>query len=139
VYFCSRLHQNALVLQWLERSPEISHSKLHFSLFRVGILIETTALIHIFPCSLSFCISTRVGNELGANQPKKAKLAATVGISFSFMLRFSALLFVVMVRKIWATMFTQDAEIITLTSLVLPPLSDSASLETTHKQPAAAF
>jgi MATE family multidrug resistance protein len=86
----------------------------------MGILIQTTALIYIFPSSLSFGVSTRVGNELGANQPDKAKLAATVGISFSFMLGFSALLFAIMVRKIWATMFTQDAEIIALTSLVLP-------------------
>jgi len=86
----------------------------------MGILIQTTALIYIFPSSLSFGVSTRVGNELGANQPKKAKLAATVGISFSFVLGFSALLFAVMVRKIWATMFTQDAEIIALTTAVLP-------------------
>lgn len=86
----------------------------------MGILIQTTALIYIFPSSLSFGVSTRVGNELGADQPEKAKLAATVGISFSFILGFSALLFAVMVRKIWASMFTQDAEIIALTSLVLP-------------------
>lgn len=86
----------------------------------MGILIQTTALIYIFPSSLSFGVSTRVGNELGANQPKKAKLAATVGLSFSFVLGFLALLFAVTVRKVWATMFTQDAEIIALTSMVLP-------------------
>ncbi|KAF5478332.1 hypothetical protein F2P56_004898 [Juglans regia] len=86
----------------------------------MGILIQTTALIYIFPSSLSFGVSTRVGNELGANHPQKAKLAASVGLSFSFVLGFSALLFAVSVRKIWASMFTQDAEIIALTSIVLP-------------------
>ncbi|GMY30203.1 protein DETOXIFICATION 49-like [Fagus crenata] len=86
----------------------------------MGILIQTTSLIYIFPSSLSFGVSTRVGNELGANQPNKAKLAAIVGLFFSFMLGFSALVFSVMVRKIWATMFTQDTEIIALTSMVLP-------------------
>ncbi|XP_021892229.1 protein DETOXIFICATION 49 [Carica papaya] len=86
----------------------------------MGILIQTTALIYIFPSSLSFGVSTRVGNELGANQPKKAKLAAFVGLACSFMLGFAALFFTLMVRKIWATMFTQDKEIIALTSLVLP-------------------
>jgi MATE family multidrug resistance protein len=86
----------------------------------MGILIQTTALIYIFPSSLSFSVSTRVGNEIGANQPQKAKLAAIVGISCSFILGFSALVFAVMVRKSWATMFTQDTEIIALTSLVLP-------------------
>ncbi|XP_059451908.1 protein DETOXIFICATION 49 [Corylus avellana] len=86
----------------------------------MGILIQTTALIYIFPSSLSFSVSTRVGNEIGANQPRKAKLAAIVGISCSFVLGFSALVFAVMVRKSWATMFTKDTEIIKLTSLVLP-------------------
>ena len=86
----------------------------------MGILIQTTSLIYIFPSSLSFGVSTRVGNELGANCPKKAKLAAIIGLSSSFMLGFTALVFTVMVRNIWASMFTQDAEIIALTSMVLP-------------------
>ncbi|XP_062120524.1 protein DETOXIFICATION 49-like [Humulus lupulus] len=86
----------------------------------MGILIQTTSLIYIFPSSLSFCVSTRVGNELGANQPKKARFAAIVGLSCSFALGLVALAFAVMVRKVWATMFTQDKDIISLTSLVLP-------------------
>ncbi|KAF8380325.1 hypothetical protein HHK36_027809 [Tetracentron sinense] len=86
----------------------------------MGILIQTTSLIYIFPSSLSFAVSTRVGNELGANRPEKARIAALVGLSCSFILGLSALLFAVMVRRVWASMFTQDAEIIALTSLVLP-------------------
>ncbi|XP_015878020.1 protein DETOXIFICATION 49 [Ziziphus jujuba] len=86
----------------------------------MGILIQTTALIYIFPSSLSFSVSTRVGNELGADQPEKAKLAAIVGLSCSFILGFSALIFAVMVRNIWSSMFTEDKEIMALTSLVLP-------------------
>ncbi|KAF9617209.1 hypothetical protein IFM89_035091 [Coptis chinensis] len=86
----------------------------------MGVLIQTTALIYIFPSSLSFSVSTRVGNELGANQPSKAKFAAVIGLCCSFVFGFSALIFAVLVRKGWASMFTQDSEIITLTSLVLP-------------------
>ncbi|KAL8543904.1 hypothetical protein ACS0TY_004452 [Phlomoides rotata] len=86
----------------------------------MGILIQTTALIYIFPSSLSFSVSTRVGNEIGARRPEKARLAAVVGLSCSFVLGFSALFFAVSVRKVWASMFTQDREIIALTTLVLP-------------------
>uniref|UniRef100_A0A803PRF3 Protein DETOXIFICATION n=1 Tax=Cannabis sativa TaxID=3483 RepID=A0A803PRF3_CANSA len=86
----------------------------------MGILIQTTALMYIFPSSLSFGVSTRVGNELGANNPQRAKLAAIVGLLYSSVLGLSALLFAVMVRNIWAKMFTQDVEIIALTSMVLP-------------------
>ncbi|KAJ0705494.1 putative multi antimicrobial extrusion protein [Helianthus annuus] len=86
----------------------------------MGILIQTTALIYIFPSSLSFSVSTRVGNALGEGQPDKAKRAAIVGLSCSFFLGFSALFFAASVRNIWATMFTQDKEIIALTAMVLP-------------------
>ncbi|XP_073127395.1 protein DETOXIFICATION 49-like [Henckelia pumila] len=86
----------------------------------MGILIQTTALIYIFPSSLSFSVSTRVGNEIGARRPEKAKFAAVVGLSGSFVVGFSALLFAVSVRKMWASMFTVDEEIIGLTSVVLP-------------------
>ncbi|CAA2983394.1 DETOXIFICATION 49-like [Olea europaea subsp. europaea] len=86
----------------------------------MGILIQTTALIYIFPSSLSFSVSTRVGNELGAGRPETAKLAAIVGLSGSFILGLSALFFTVSVRNNWAKLFTHDKEIIALTSLVLP-------------------
>ncbi|CAO2827211.1 unnamed protein product [Amaranthus hypochondriacus] len=86
----------------------------------MGILIQTTSLIYIFPSSLSLSVSTRVGHELGANQPKKAKLVTIIGLIFSFIIGFSALFFTVMVRKMWASYFTNDVEIIALTCAVLP-------------------
>ncbi|XP_052185328.1 protein DETOXIFICATION 49-like [Diospyros lotus] len=86
----------------------------------MGILIQTTSLIYIFPSSLSFSVSTRVGNELGAGRPARAKLAAIIGLCSGVILGFAALVFVVNVKKVWATMFTNDKEIIALTSLVLP-------------------
>ncbi|XP_028798695.1 protein DETOXIFICATION 49-like [Neltuma alba] len=86
----------------------------------MGVLIQTTAFIYTFPSSLSFGVSTRVGNELGAENPQNAKLAAIVGLCISFFLGFSALAFAISVRKVWASMFTEDPEIIALTSTVLP-------------------
>lgn len=86
----------------------------------MGVLIQTTSLIYIFPSSLSFGVSTRVGNELGAGRPDRAKLAAIVGLCTSFILGLGALTFGVLVRNVWASIFTQDAEIIALTSAVLP-------------------
>ncbi|KAI3414684.1 uncharacterized protein J3R85_015981 [Psidium guajava] len=86
----------------------------------MGVLIQTTALIYIFPSSLSFGVSTRVGNELGAGRPGNARLAMIVGLAFSFVLGLAALLFTTMVRRTWARLFTQDADIAALTSMVLP-------------------
>ncbi|XP_028806272.1 protein DETOXIFICATION 49-like [Neltuma alba] len=86
----------------------------------MGILIQTTSLLYIFPSSISFSVSTRVGNKVGAQESTKAKLSAIAGLSCSFVLGLSALAFSVMVRNVWASMFTRDKEIITLTSMVLP-------------------
>ncbi|XP_019193594.1 PREDICTED: protein DETOXIFICATION 49-like [Ipomoea nil] len=86
----------------------------------MGVLIQTTSLIYIFPSSLSFGVSTRVGNELGAGRPGRAKLAAIVGLCASFILGLAALTFGVAVRNVWASIFTQDAEIMALTAAVLP-------------------
>ncbi|URD75209.1 Multidrug and toxin extrusion protein [Musa troglodytarum] len=86
----------------------------------MGILIQTTSLIYIFPSSLSFGVSTRVGNELGANRPDRASRAATVGVACGAALGVLAFGFAVAVRNAWARMFTADASILALTAAVLP-------------------
>ncbi|KAL0730846.1 hypothetical protein Bca4012_026940 [Brassica carinata] len=86
----------------------------------MGILIQITSLVYIFPNSLSFGVSTRVGNELGSNQPQRARRAAIVGLGLSIALGFTAFAFTVSVRNLWARLFTDDEEIIKLTLMVLP-------------------
>ncbi|KAG0460690.1 hypothetical protein HPP92_020987 [Vanilla planifolia] len=88
----------------------------------MGVLIQTTSLIYIFPHSLSAGISTRVGNELGANRPDRAQRAAMVGLGLAGLLGMTAFLFSISVRHIWALVFTSDQEIIALTASVLPIL-----------------
>lgn len=90
------------------------------SVASMGVLIQTTSLMYIFPSSLSFGVSTRVGNELGAGNPHHAKIAAVIGVCFSFVLGFFAFVFAVSVRNVWASMFTIDKDIIHLTRIVLP-------------------
>ncbi|KAJ0243101.1 Protein DETOXIFICATION 50 [Hirschfeldia incana] len=86
----------------------------------MGIIIQITSLVYIFPNSLSFGVSTRVGNELGSNQPQRARRAAIVGLGLSIALGFTAFSFTFSVRNIWARIFTDDEEIIKLTLMVLP-------------------
>ncbi|KAJ1280539.1 hypothetical protein BS78_04G241000 [Paspalum vaginatum] len=88
----------------------------------MGILIQTTSLIYIFPSSLGFGVSTRVSNELGANRPAHAARAATVGLMLGFAFGGVASAFAYLVRGAWATMFTADPAIVALTASVLPIL-----------------
>lgn len=90
------------------------------SVASMGVLIQITSLMYIFPYSLSNSVSTRVGNMIGAQKPSKAKLSAISGLSFSFICGVLAFIFTLCVRNMWASMFTTDKEIITLTSMVLP-------------------
>ncbi|KAF6141721.1 hypothetical protein GIB67_027899 [Kingdonia uniflora] len=88
----------------------------------MGILIQTTALIYIFPSSLGFAVSTRVGNELGGNRPHKAKVAAGVGVFYAGVMGLSAMVFANLMKDTWGRMFTTDVEILRLTSIALPIL-----------------
>ncbi|KAG0472727.1 hypothetical protein HPP92_014153 [Vanilla planifolia] len=88
----------------------------------MGVLIQTTSLIYLFPHSLAAGVSTRVGNELGANQPHRARRSAKVGMGLAGLLGLTAFLFSFSVRHVWARLFTTDPEIVQLTASVLPIL-----------------
>lgn len=88
----------------------------------MGILIQTTSLLYVFPSSLGFAVSTRVGNELGANRPDKAKVSAFVSVVLAVAMGLSSMVFASTVRDTWARMFTHDGEIIRLTAAALPIL-----------------
>ncbi|KAI3701429.1 hypothetical protein L6452_26492 [Arctium lappa] len=86
----------------------------------MGVLIQTTALLYVFPSSLSFAVSTRVGNELGANRPDKARVSAMVAVFFAGLMGLSAMVFATSMRENWGRMFTDDSDILRLTSMALP-------------------
>ncbi|KAJ4837870.1 Protein DETOXIFICATION 48 [Turnera subulata] len=86
----------------------------------MGILIQTTSLVYVFPSSLSLGVSTRVGNELGANRPARARISMIVSLVCAVALGLMAMLFTTLMRHQWGRFFTSDAEILELTSIALP-------------------
>lgn len=86
----------------------------------MGILIQITSLIYVFPSSLSLGVSTRVGNELGANRPSKARISMIVSLFCAVALGLMAVLFTTLMRHKWGRFFTNDAEILELTAIALP-------------------
>lgn len=92
------------------------------SIAAMGILIQTTGLIYVFPHSLSAGLSTRVGHELGANRPARAQFAAIIGLAVAVACGLSAVGFTTAVRYVWGKMFTCEQEILALTSTALPIL-----------------
>jgi len=86
----------------------------------MGILIQTTALVYVFPSSLSLGVSTRISNELGAKRPAKARVSMIISLFCAIALGLMAMVFAVLVRHHWGRLFTTDAEILQLTSIALP-------------------
>ncbi|XVF28289.1 hypothetical protein REPUB_Repub15cG0017200 [Reevesia pubescens] len=85
-----------------------------------AIMIQTTSLMYTLPTALSASASTRVGNELGAGRPNRAKLAAIVAIGLALVTSFLGLLGTILGREAWGRIFTKDKEVLELTMIVLP-------------------
>ncbi|GAA0162606.1 transporter [Lithospermum erythrorhizon] len=86
----------------------------------MGVLVQATSLMYIFPSSLSMAVSTRVGNELGANQPCKAKFSSLVALTCSVFTGIGAMIFMMTLRDVWGRAFTSDHTVVALTALALP-------------------
>ncbi|KAG9443586.1 hypothetical protein H6P81_014926 [Aristolochia fimbriata] len=86
----------------------------------IGILIQITSLVYVFPCSLSYGVSTRVAHELGAGRPRGARLASAVGTWCGVVVGTVAMSFAVWARQWWGYMFTDGTRVLRLTSAALP-------------------
>lgn len=86
----------------------------------MGILIQTTSLVYVFPSALSLGVSTRVGNELGANRPANARRATIVSLACAVVLGLMAMAFTTSMRHRWGRLFTKDEDILELTAVALP-------------------
>ncbi|XP_047945741.1 protein DETOXIFICATION 55 [Salvia hispanica] len=94
--------------------------KPHVALATSAIVIQTTSLMYTLPSALSAAISTRVGNELGAGRPNKARLATVVAIALAFLSSVFGFLLTTLGREAWGRVFTNDNEVLELTVAVLP-------------------
>ncbi|XP_073224485.1 protein DETOXIFICATION 55 [Cicer arietinum] len=90
------------------------------ALATAGIVIQTTSLMYTLPTSLSASVSTRVGNELGAGQPRRASLSTMVAIGMALASSTLGLLWTTLGREKWGRVFTNDKEVLELTMVVLP-------------------
>ncbi|RZC54320.1 hypothetical protein C5167_013179 [Papaver somniferum] len=85
-----------------------------------AILIQTTSLMYTVPMGLAACVSTRVGNELGAGKPYKAKLAALVALGCAFIIGIMNVTWTAILRERWAGFFTKDELVGVLVAAVMP-------------------
>ncbi|KAJ0231999.1 Protein DETOXIFICATION 54 [Hirschfeldia incana] len=85
-----------------------------------GILIQTTSLMYTVPMALAGCVSARVGNELGAGRPYKARLAAYVALACAFVIGALNVAWTVALKEHWAGLFTGYEPLKVLVASVMP-------------------
>ncbi|KAJ3683474.1 hypothetical protein LUZ60_013701 [Juncus effusus] len=85
-----------------------------------AVLIQTTSLMYTVPMALAACVSTRVGNELGAGKPRRARLAALVALGCALVIGVIHVIWTSIFRQHWVRLFTTDASIVGLASAVMP-------------------
>ncbi|XP_068661899.1 protein DETOXIFICATION 54-like [Aristolochia californica] len=85
-----------------------------------AILIQTTSFMYTMPMGLAACVSTRVGNELGAGKPQRAKLAAMVALGCAFVIGVINVIWTAVLRQRWARLFTKDEDVVALAAAVMP-------------------
>ncbi|XP_068661434.1 protein DETOXIFICATION 55-like [Aristolochia californica] len=92
----------------------------HVTLATSAIVIQTTSLMYTLPVALSSAVSTRVGLELGAGRPERARLTTVVSMAAAMSVSVIGVLWTTLGRGAWSRIFTNDEETIKLTVSVLP-------------------
>ncbi|MCO5595185.1 hypothetical protein L7F22_049224 [Adiantum nelumboides] len=85
-----------------------------------AILIQTTSLMYTIPLALSASVSTRVGNELGAGRPDRARVAAMVALGVAAVVAVGHLGWATGLKNVWGRLFTQEESVLALTASVMP-------------------
>ncbi|KAK4795009.1 hypothetical protein SAY86_013003 [Trapa natans] len=85
-----------------------------------GILIQTTSMMYTVPMALAGCVSARVGNELGAGNPHRAKLGAVVALGCAFVVGVVNVVWTSLLKERWTDVFTGDGSVKALVVSVMP-------------------
>ncbi|XP_078447309.1 MATE efflux family protein [Wolffia australiana] len=85
-----------------------------------AVLIQTTSLMYTVPMALAAAVSARVGNELGAGRPERARRAAAVALSCGLAVGACNVAWTAAVPRKWAALFTGDEAVVAMAAAALP-------------------
>ncbi|KAL6643271.1 hypothetical protein ACP70R_021452 [Stipagrostis hirtigluma subsp. patula] len=114
-----------VLLSGLLPNPQLETSVL-------SICLNTGALLYMIPLGLTYSISTRVSNELGAGQPQRAKLATRVVMYMALSEGLVITLTMTLLRSVWGYMYSNEQEVVTYIAKMLPILGISFFIDGLH-------
>ncbi|XWS11011.1 hypothetical protein CRYUN_Cryun38cG0047100 [Craigia yunnanensis] len=95
----------------------------------IAMCVNTEAIAFMFTCGLSAAASTRVANELGAGNPKRAKSAMVVTLKLSIILTLAVVLALAFGHNVWAGFFSDSALIVKQFGSMIPLLVISITID----------
>ncbi|CAL4924541.1 unnamed protein product [Urochloa decumbens] len=114
-----------VLLSGLLPNPQLETSVL-------SICLNTGALLYMIPLGLTYSISTRVSNELGAGEPQAAKMATKVVMYMALSEGLVISLIMILLRNVWGYMYSNEMEIVTYMAKMLPILGISFFIDGLH-------
>ena len=91
----------------------------------MGITFNIHALCFMAAHGLSGAASTRVGNDLGAGRPRQAWVTTQLAVLMGTLVMAAFAILLVVCRNGLGWLFSDDAEVIALTAVAVPPLAAS--------------
>ncbi|KAI5005621.1 hypothetical protein ZWY2020_032864 [Hordeum vulgare] len=123
-------------LEWLSfellvlLSSLLPNPKLETSV--LSICLNTGALMFTVPSGLCAAISTRVSNEPGAGRPQVARLATIVVICMALFAGSVISITMILLRKSWGYMYSNEEEVVTYIARMIPVLDVSFFTDGIH-------
>ncbi|XP_044958520.1 protein DETOXIFICATION 16-like [Hordeum vulgare subsp. vulgare] len=114
-----------VLLSGLLPNPKLETSVL-------SICLNTGALMFTVPSGLCAAISTRVSNELGAGRPQVARLATIVVICMALFAGSVISITMILLRKSWGYMYSNEEEVVTYIARMIPVLGVSFFIDGIH-------
>ncbi|KAL6641035.1 hypothetical protein ACP70R_019216 [Stipagrostis hirtigluma subsp. patula] len=114
-----------VLLSGLLPNPQLETSVLSISL-------NTGVLLFMIPLGLSYSISTRVSNELGAGRPQAAKLATKVVMCMALSQGLVMTFAMTLLRGIWGYMYSSEQEVVKYIAKMVPILGISFLIDGLH-------
>lgn len=111
-----------LILSGLLPNPKLETSVM-------SICLNTSSLVWMLPFGLSAAISTRVSNELGANQPNAAKLATQVVMFMVLAQGILVALVMISLRGLWGHVYSNEKDVIRHVATMMPLLAVASFLD----------
>ncbi|GMI63645.1 DETOXIFICATION 18 [Hibiscus trionum] len=95
----------------------------------IAMCVNTETIAYMITYGLSAAASTRVSNELGAGNPRKAKSAMAVSLQLSVLLALAVVLALAFGHNVWAASFSNSASIINQFASMTPLLLISITVD----------